>query len=423
MTTTPTTSFHCIFKSIYIRQLIFNHVGDISRQLRTDEDPDGTSLKGRDIIKLPHLGMISKYGLPWQFVCHYLPKDSTLVLLKRRKRVITEYCCHQNATLDTLERLVEWSQVVGFDWKYLECNSIYINQDVLEYTVKRCLVDQDHTFLSQAMWLACKYGYFSTVKLIDSIKGVQLDLEAMQNAMDDACSNGFIDIVKYLHYNRTEGCTTYAMDNAARYGHLNILKFLHLNRTEGCSMDNILYNAASNGHLDIVKFLYKHRTEEYSCYAMDLASRNGYIDVVKYLYEHKTEGATNALDWAAECGNIDVVKYLHEQRSEDATTYAMEIASREGFIDIVKYLHEHRTEGATTRAMDWAAECGRMEVVKYLHFNCTEGATTDAMDMAAKNGHIEVVKFLFENRSEGCSESAMDYPARNGDIELFQDDR
>ncbi|EGG22292.1 hypothetical protein DFA_04410 [Cavenderia fasciculata] len=32
-TTTTTTSFHCIFRSIYIRQLIFNHINDISNRL------------------------------------------------------------------------------------------------------------------------------------------------------------------------------------------------------------------------------------------------------------------------------------------------------------------------------------------------------------------------------------------------------
>ena len=38
------------------------------------------------------------------------------------------------------------------------------------------------------------------------------------DAMDDASSNGHLDIVKWLHINRKEGCTTKAMDEAALRG-------------------------------------------------------------------------------------------------------------------------------------------------------------------------------------------------------------
>ncbi len=42
-------------------------------------------------------------------------------------------------------------------------------------------------------------------------------------------------IVKWLHYNRTEGCTTEAMDWAAYNGNMTGLEWLLLNRTEGCT--------------------------------------------------------------------------------------------------------------------------------------------------------------------------------------------
>ena len=41
-----------------------------------------------------------------------------------------------------------------------------------------------------------------------------------------------LDIVKFLHYNRIEGCTTDAMDYAAEYGHLDIVKLLQNNRKD-----------------------------------------------------------------------------------------------------------------------------------------------------------------------------------------------
>ncbi len=45
--------------------------------------------------------------------------------------------------------------------------------------------------------------------------------------MDMASQNGHLDIVKFLHENRSEGCTTWAMDYASRFGYLEVVKFLH----------------------------------------------------------------------------------------------------------------------------------------------------------------------------------------------------
>jgi hypothetical protein len=38
-----------------------------------------------------------------------------------------------------------------------------------------------------------------------------------------------LEVVKWLHENRTEGCTPYAMHFAAREGHLEVVKWLHQN--------------------------------------------------------------------------------------------------------------------------------------------------------------------------------------------------
>ena len=44
--------------------------------------------------------------------------------------------------------------------------------------------------------------------------------------MDLTASKGHIEIVKWLHENRKEGCTTRAMYWAERMGHLEIVKWL-----------------------------------------------------------------------------------------------------------------------------------------------------------------------------------------------------
>ncbi|KAF1790995.1 hypothetical protein GQ600_6035 [Phytophthora cactorum] len=40
--------------------------------------------------------------------------------------------------------------------------------------------------------------------------------------MDVAASNGHLEVVKWLHANSNEGCTTFAMSAAAANGHLEV---------------------------------------------------------------------------------------------------------------------------------------------------------------------------------------------------------
>ena len=92
-----------------------------------------------------------------------------------------------------------------------------------------------------------------------------------------------MEIVKWLHENRTESRTTDAMNYAAENGLLNVVKWLHKNRTEGCTT-YAMNDAARCGHLDMVKWLHENRTECRTTDAMNYAARDEYLDVVRLLY-------------------------------------------------------------------------------------------------------------------------------------------
>ena len=122
-----------------------------------------------------------------------------------------------------------------------------------------------------------------------------------------------LDIVKFLHKNKTKNCTTDSMDYAAKYGNLEIIKFLHYNRCEGCT-NWAMDLAVINGDLEIIIFLNQFRTEDCSTLAMDNASRNGHLDIVIFLNQFRTEGCTRfALDFAA---NIEVINWLYKFKPE-----------------------------------------------------------------------------------------------------------
>ncbi|EFA81410.1 hypothetical protein PPL_05395 [Heterostelium album PN500] len=74
------------------------------------------------------------------------------------------------------------------------------------------------------------YNYIESVKWLQSHS---YPLTATTNAMDTACRLGNLEVVKYLHYNRSEGCTMEAIDISIENDHVEVVKFLYQNRTEG----------------------------------------------------------------------------------------------------------------------------------------------------------------------------------------------
>ena len=128
-----------------------------------------------------------------------------------------------------------------------------------------------------------------------------------------------------------------SIDIAARYGHLDIVIWLHNNRTEGCSIF-AMNKAAENGHLDVVEFLHNNREEGCTTWAMNYAAVNGYLDVVEFLDKNRIEGCVlGAIKKARRNGHFDVVEYLNENRIKGYTTFAMNIT----VLSIIKYLQEN----------------------------------------------------------------------------------
>ena len=65
--------------------------------------------------------------------------------------------------------------------------------------------------------------------------------------MDMAFKYDYLELVKFLHENRTEWCTVKAMDYACQNGHLNVVKSLHKNKSEGWT-SSTKFNFIKNGY-------------------------------------------------------------------------------------------------------------------------------------------------------------------------------
>ncbi|EFA75089.1 hypothetical protein PPL_11163 [Heterostelium album PN500] len=224
---------------------------------------------------------------------------------------------------------------------------------------------------------------------------------------------GDMESLMFLHYNRTEGCSTRALDAACANGYMHIVLWLHNHRTEGCSTDAI-DQAAGNGHLEIVQFLLANRTEGFTEKAISNSSRRGFLEIVKLLHATgKANVTTDAMDRAALDGHLDVIRFLNENRSEGCTVEAINNAASGGFLECVKFLHENRSEGCNRYAVHFAAINGFLDVVRYLLENRTEGGCYDTLERASLNSNPEVFQYLYLNTpNRGDCENVMDLFAR-----------
>ncbi|ETK73611.1 hypothetical protein L915_19482 [Phytophthora nicotianae] len=104
-------------------------------------------------------------------------------------------------------------------------------------------------------------------------------------AMDKAAANGQLEVLKWIHSHRYDGCSESAMEDAARNGHLETLKWLHTNTTAGCTASAMDY-AAFKGHLNVCKWLHVNRSEGCTEDAVRYAIGNGHLRVAFWLSMH-----------------------------------------------------------------------------------------------------------------------------------------
>ncbi|POM74756.1 Hypothetical protein PHPALM_8237, partial [Phytophthora palmivora] len=127
------------------------------------------------------------------------------------------------------------------------------------------------------------------------------------HAMDRAAENGHIEVLKFLHHNREDGCTTEAMNSAAKNGFLDGIECP--SRHKATSSFDLLTLAAGNGHLNVVQWLHENRSEGCTSAAMDSAAKRGNWDILKWLHDNRNEGCTSH---AMETKDPYIVHWLHE---------------------------------------------------------------------------------------------------------------
>ena len=200
---------------------------------------------------------------------------------------------------------------------------------------------------------------------------------------------GNLEIFSKLHSVFADASTSFyqASLNAAYHGHLHLLQYLHtktstLKSASQDEMGHIIDAAVSNGYINVVKYIHTEFPDAtVEPYTMATAARRGDMEMLKYLHENNlaprpADSDTSSpflpsplscsITSAAASGHLDVIKYLHEiGRDEYISTSAVDTAADHGHAEVVAWLLENRTEGGTTRALTTASRYTKvMEILQ-----------------------------------------------------------
>ncbi|KAL7749295.1 hypothetical protein RI367_005165 [Sorochytrium milnesiophthora] len=99
----------------------------------------------------------------------------------------------------------------------------------------RCQLTIEQTVWQKALNTIARAASSSLIEHIHTLPNAPFS----PATMDKAAASGDLDLVRWFHQNRTEGCTAEAMAEAARCGSLSIVKFLHEHGYPKCEWDDI----------------------------------------------------------------------------------------------------------------------------------------------------------------------------------------
>ncbi|KAF0720286.1 Aste57867_430 [Aphanomyces stellatus] len=386
------------------------------------------------------------------------------VNLQTKEGATPLYVAAGNGNLNVVKFLIERKANVALGhnsgWSPLHIACSKGHMGVINYLLQHIPIDIQTNHGSTPLHLASTYGKLDVVqRLIAQKANTKLVDTNGWSALHDACSNGHMEVVRYLiqyldvNVKNNNGQTPLYL--AAQNGKLEIVKFLlDKNAHVGAVSNNgwsPLHDASSNGHLEVVKVLVNYldinlRTKDGATplyvaagtgklailnFLLDkkadmmLASNigwtplhsacyNGQLEVVRVLAKYMdlnmpTKTGTTPLYVAAGNGQLDVVQYLLSQnvgfRDFNGST-PLHRASSNGHLDIVKVFLDHmdinlRTKDGQT-PLHKAAQHGKVNVVKYLleknaQVNTVSHSGWGPLHSACWGGHIDVVRLLVEH--------------------------
>jgi hypothetical protein len=213
------------------------------------------------------------------------------------------------------------------------------------------------------------------------------------------------------------------MDGAISNGHLEIVQFLHFNRGAPVSRFPAC-RAVNDGHPTIARFLIKHRPTEIQPSLLHNAVDSNYPDVIVDYLQLNPSVSTAYAKYAAvvrhkpDRDTIELLKLLYGKGEDKEPSEALWYAAELGHLDLVQYLVK-QGEGFVRKAMDAAVENRHLEILQHLlDFACAKlesGVAVALVDTAVANDDLAMVSYLCDKFPDVvCSRAAFVSVAERG---------
>eukprot|EP01133_Synstelium_polycarpum_P013654 gene13654-16078_t len=238
---------------------------------------------------------------------------------------------------------------------------------------------------------------------------------------DAICARGSLAQVKAASQMLVAGyhVSAAAMDSKD----LEVLKYLHSHRDEGCMTDRLL----KERNMDIIKFIVESQPEATLVVSRSDLAKQERIDVIKYLNTKRCVDIGAPVVYT--CSRVDTLKHLIATLQGDELFTKVNLAvTKDADLPIVKmYLGavDHNSvhfNGFVDKMMTMACKSGLIDIVECLHSHATEDSNRSPtyLDLALEGGHMALVRFILTSMSyERFKQSSWTRAGEEGDIELF----
>ncbi|EFA83676.1 hypothetical protein PPL_02742 [Heterostelium album PN500] len=262
------------------------------------------------------------------------------------------------------------------------------NEKALE--IFKLLNDNDYQYPPSLVEMVARSGNVEVMKLIDNeSKKSDTRVRFEKTHMDVAAEHNHFGMMRWLHENRSEGCTTKAFDECAKRGYIDALKWLYVNRTERCSR-NIVNEVASNGHIEVLLWLDSEEpmmaTTTTTTHVVEQPQSDQYFQF-----------DNNILDTVVKAGHLDVVKFMHERNNGKNNRFhfseeTMDCAAEKEDFNMMRWLQENRTEGCTYMSLLQCIYHLRLDMVEWVYEKYPKSLNIDGISEQLDR-HLE---YLFE---------------------------
>ncbi|KAJ3098739.1 hypothetical protein HDU97_003747 [Phlyctochytrium planicorne] len=203
-------------------------------------------------------------------------------------------------------------------------------------------------------------------------------LPYLPNIMEVGAKTGHASIVAYFHSTLNLGCMAPLVKLASTYGKLEVLEHLNESPCKTCDWSTSLQEACRNGHLGVVKFLHETRPEFQNTLPDlidDCTSHNPNLPLIKYLHETLQMSYTVAsIQNISKKGDLSILKYLLRHSPKLPVASGMGIALANGLSQIFFHLERHRDIHEPNHPkfdfhtfFQLAVSGGNITLVKYFH--------------------------------------------------------